>query len=78
MFQIAFYKIGKIVNKHKFLDQCLYVDDLYIFCKRNSNNESTEILEKVLLDIPVLKFQSKKQINPIFAENAFVTPILIE
>ena len=33
------------------MDHCLYVDDLYILLKGKNNNESTEIMEKFLLDI---------------------------
>ena len=34
LFQIAFNEISKIISANRFVDHCLYADDLYILCKK--------------------------------------------
>lgn len=48
LFTIAFSEISQIINNCKHLDHCIYADDLYIFCKKNSNMECNNILQDAL------------------------------
>lgn len=51
LFQIAFNEISKIIAGNRLVEHCLYADDLYIFCKKNQNMETTAILEELLQKI---------------------------
>ena len=71
-------EISKIIKANRFVDHSLYVDDLYIMYKKNSNYDWNRILQKDLLDIKNwtkysgAKISLLKTKDSIFAESTSV------